>query len=512
MDIYRRVSVWCINNTRTQFWILCGLILTALIVRLKFFVGVGYNDDCAYLSLAHNVLTGINPLGYSWYSVRVGTYFPTALIWKVFGISEFTDSLYYLLCSVGGVYIIYLLGKTLFNRETGLIAATLLAFFPADVTYSTQIGPNIPLCVMFSLSLLLYIKAYKQENYKLYALLSGIFIGISYLCYEMLVLLLPVPILYSVLNSGKSLKKTLTILCLVIVGFLFIMSTRVIYFYSMTGKWFYGEKLIEETLKADKNINANFRMYPDALFNLNPNYDSWDAQHLFGISYYILILSLIYLIVSRSFNKDTLFLTAYLVGVFLIFQYLIYYAAVSMEHPFWNCKHTRYLLVLLLPTILLISQAVHRLRNRLVQAAVMLLFILSSLYYIDKDCTFLRRGMDYVRESAYLLQRMPPKKTYIPDGWTYDRFKAFSNFDKIFLGRTVVYQKSKLEDIKDGYVLTDVNPYNYVVWHDFPDFMRNPPSQWILLSTINIKNIGIFNKFKPKIFYAPRSTGLPPAK
>ena len=65
----------------------------------------------------------------------------------------------------------------------------------------------------------------------------------------------------------------------------------------------------------------------------------------------------------------------------------------------------------------------------------MLLFILSSLYYIDKDCTFLRRGMDYVRESAYLLQRMPPKKTYIPDGWTYDRFKAFSNFDKKFLGR-----------------------------------------------------------------------------
>ena len=127
-------------------------------------------------------------------------------------------------------------------------------------------------------SLLLYIKAYKQENYKLYALLSGIFIGISYLCYEMLVLLLPVPVLYSVLNSGKSLKKTLTILCLVIVGFLFIMSTRVIYFYSMTGKWFYGEKLIEETLKADKNINANFKMYPDALFNLNPNYNSSDVS------------------------------------------------------------------------------------------------------------------------------------------------------------------------------------------------------------------------------------------
>jgi len=51
--------------------------------------------------------------------------------------------------------------------------------------------------------------------------------------------------------------------------------------------------------------------------------------------------------------------------------------------------------------------------------------------------------------------------------------------------------------------VVDANQYTYVNPNAYPDFMRKVPNNWILLKTIEIENVGIFERFKPKIYYVP---------
>ena len=108
---------------------LAGIVFFALALRLIFFVGLGFNDDSYYMQFAGTIFKGLpfHPTKYVW-SVRIGIYLPVVLIWKIFGISEYSTALFFLLCSLGTVIVVYCIGKQLFNVSTGLAAAFLVSF------------------------------------------------------------------------------------------------------------------------------------------------------------------------------------------------------------------------------------------------------------------------------------------------------------------------------------------------------------------------------------------------
>jgi hypothetical protein len=121
--------------------------------------------------------------------------------------------------------------------------------------------------------------------------------------------------------------------------------------------------------------------------------------------------------------------------------------------------------------------------------------------------------MGYIKETVYFLKDTANKTIYIPDPWTISKFKFFSQYDENFINRLKVYDCSMIDCrnyfyssgkfIKDAFVVTELNPYTYINPHSYPEFMVNPPKEWILLKNISLNSIGIFSKFNPKIYYAP---------
>jgi len=78
-----------------------------------------------------------------------------------FGEHEWSARLVPLAFSLGCILVIYRLGFRIASPETGLVAATLFAFLPAEIVYGAHVDPQGPPVAFFSLLLLL---AYEEQR------------------------------------------------------------------------------------------------------------------------------------------------------------------------------------------------------------------------------------------------------------------------------------------------------------------------------------------------------------
>ncbi|MGB9637443.1 MAG: ArnT family glycosyltransferase, partial [Microgenomates group bacterium] len=107
--------------------------------------------------------------------------------------------------TVGAIFLIYLLGKEIYNREVGLLAAFLYGFSYQQVIFSRWLANPNPL-PFFTLLVLIFLYQFIQShNYK-FLILSSFFIG---LCLQLeaasAVFFLPA-VLFILLWQGKNLK------------------------------------------------------------------------------------------------------------------------------------------------------------------------------------------------------------------------------------------------------------------------------------------------------------------
>ena len=519
---------------------LAGIVLFALALRLIFFVGLGFNDDSYYLEFADTIFKGLpfHPTRYVW-SVRIGIYLPVALIWKIFGISEYSTALFFLLCSLSTVIVVYCIGKQLFNAATGLVAACILSIIPLDVIYATQVGPEVPFSLFACLSILWFLKAYGSDRrYRLYGLLAGGLLGVANLFKETFILVPVCCAVYITCDLFASMRrgpwstrrqcfisvfnKRLIIICLLFCcGFAVVHQLQNLYLHQLTGEWFFAEKAKAWTLNNDGNRNDDFTIYPMALLNLDKNRFEWiHSKPFVGFIYWAVLAGIPVLALRRQFSHQAFFVLGWLLIFFLFFQYGLHFVATVLAHNGMRPRHMRFLLSMSVPAALFIACACNTgSRAGAAFRLLLLLFLLTTSVYYARQCTtFLRNGMGYVRETVAFLQSAEKKTIYIPDHWSLSKFSFFANYDDAFIKRLDVYECSQIncsnryydrgEYIKDAYVVTFVNPYTYINTTNasrkiYPAFMSSPPAHWRLVKTIELPNYGIFSKFKPRIYYAP---------
>lgn len=107
------------KKIKPEIWLILILIF-ALALRLVFFTGLNTSDDFAYVNDVYRIIKPDGIFGEyrpcSWLmSCRVMLLYPMTLYFALFGISNFTAALYQLLCSLGGIVLIFYIGKILFN-------------------------------------------------------------------------------------------------------------------------------------------------------------------------------------------------------------------------------------------------------------------------------------------------------------------------------------------------------------------------------------------------------------
>ena len=139
--------------------------------------------DIDYESYALKLAHGQWTAPYSGPTARWAMVVPLALLYWIFGFHVVVSTAIPLACSIGAVYLGYLFAAWLRGERAGIIAAMIMAFFPLDIIYATQVMVDVPLSFCYLLALYWFMLADKSgsaQAKRLYFVLSGCALGIAY--------------------------------------------------------------------------------------------------------------------------------------------------------------------------------------------------------------------------------------------------------------------------------------------------------------------------------------------
>ena len=483
-----------VKNIKPKYLLLI-ILLFALFIRMFFFIGLGRRDDIAFIQKAYSIMKGSIPLpgssGVDAAGTRIMVYFPIAFFFYLFGISEFTASLYFILCSLGSVTLAFLLGKYFFDERTGLVAALLLSFFPHEVIYSTQIIPDIPIAFYLGLTALLFILG-EKNNSKKFFLLSGLIYGIAYTTKESYITFGFFLATYFTLNliikvlSRKKIQN-LKYYLLFIVGFLIIFSVENVFYLSQGKDLFTNIIVNKNNIMLEKNGNPNLNHYYYMMFNLYPD----EFEHrIFGHFYFAIFFSLICLLI-KDFKKSFFIIVWFLV-VFFTYQYI----STIIAGRTYIEREDKYLTVLTLPAILLIAR-LFTIDKKISPIFGIIFLFITSIPALTISYEYSRTIIDDIRDPYLFLKDLPEKEIFIPEG-VHPQMEFFfgykkSNFLKVY------HENVEWGKITDAYVVINVTPTDTYNWKKSDDI----PQNWQLLKTIYNTNESFYKYYNPQIYYAP---------
>jgi len=146
---------------------------------------------------------------------------PFALI----GLEETFARIFCFLSGIFSVFILYLLGKDMFDNKIALLASFMLAFFWSFNFWSYRVLVDVPLTLLVLITFYVFIKANNSAGKKYY-LLTGLFLGLSFLMKFttlMIAGIIGLTMLFKKQSSRDLLKNSLCVLIpliLIIGGFL----------------------------------------------------------------------------------------------------------------------------------------------------------------------------------------------------------------------------------------------------------------------------------------------------
>jgi hypothetical protein len=145
---------------------LAGLALVlalALYIRWVNYVGVLRPDSFSYIDTALGILRNEEVFtdaraGVVIHAVRLAIVLPLAAVYAALGATEGTSVLWPLACSLGSVGLGFLVGRRIAGPAVGLLTALILALYPLEVMYATQLLPDAVQPFLMLLTTYLYLR------------------------------------------------------------------------------------------------------------------------------------------------------------------------------------------------------------------------------------------------------------------------------------------------------------------------------------------------------------------
>ncbi|VVB80292.1 Dolichyl-phosphate-mannose-protein mannosyltransferase [uncultured archaeon] len=165
-----------------QNLVLIGILLLALVLRLYYFFLTTNQplwwDESEYMLKAKSFAFGTPDTGW-WYGRPILFSVISSFFFKV-GLGELGIRFLWVLVSLATVYLVFYLGKTLFNKKIGLIAALLASLSYIDLFYTLRLLVNLPEVFFALLAYALFVKVeFGQGSKKLiWAIIPIILIGV----------------------------------------------------------------------------------------------------------------------------------------------------------------------------------------------------------------------------------------------------------------------------------------------------------------------------------------------
>jgi len=508
---------------------LAAILLLALSLRLYFFVGLNWADDPWYVNEANEVLKGYfhpeNNL-----NRRIVTYLPMALSFYCFGINEFTAVLFPLACSLIEIILIFAIGNRFVNKNTGLLAAFLLAVYPLHINYSTMAMGDVPISLFGSLSVFLFLlgreHAWKgNQTFKTRIGTWLLFFGAGFIAYTSYLIkelgLLPplfmfVCFVYDIIKM-RSLNFHYSF---VLIGFLaaFFSEAGIYYltgsidpFVSLNqGIDFFSDEENLGHLSFNLNYYFRYMFNPAFIFNLEPLRDKgWFYYNYFSFFFYLVGISIVYLFIKRE--KDCYPIIGWLLVIFLWMQFG------SMSYTKYIPMHRldRHLTIISIPSILLFSAALYtfiqsysysgplkKLTGQILAGTMLL--ILSVFWFSNLiGTTKFQTGRTEDIRKIYETVKDIDKPVY-----TSEHAAAFLKFLSGYRkDNFMVIPALSCTKTHDSYVVTNAElgwilSATYI--STLPRCILDPPEHWRLIKIIDTPFVEPpYNRFNPRIYYIP---------
>jgi 4-amino-4-deoxy-L-arabinose transferase-like glycosyltransferase len=357
--------------------------------------------------------------------------------------NDFAISIFPLLCSVGIVCLTYLIAKKLFNKKIALLSAFLLSIFPLEVLHASILVAE-PIGEFFMLlGIYLFLQEKEQEK-KLYPLLSGIFIGISYLAKETFLFVVPLLVLYNLIKNKKITSHQL----LLILGFFTIFLSELLYFYFTTSHPFFRYEVVRgviETATPEKIslLKELFLKY----FSITLNPINFQA----GLFFYLFYASLIFVFVKKMKKL-------YPLAFFSLFFFLYFsFGSTELANYVPLPRSIRYLMSISSPLCILSSYVLLNLKEKtrkILFPTTIFLLILTALpcLYFGSNALY---SSNYVNNMESVKEILNSNKTLYLDQNNYFAARYLTQFDskKTLIPLSVL--PKNLSSIRDSYVLIE---------------------------------------------------------
>jgi hypothetical protein len=499
------------NLKHINLFILLLLLLLCLGIRLINFVGIGINDDIAYLHDARCLASvGCSPIssGFNQLGFRLGMVFPLALLYKLFGYNELGFSLYPLLSSLLTCALIYLTALKLWGRPAAVFASLLWIFYPLQIVFDTQLVPSNQHATCVIAALFLYFCAVPRKNsiyesqfdfsskWKEPVLLisSGVCLGIAWWMNEIFV-----TFIFAMIPFLLILRPKIKNLTWILIGFLLIISIELLIVKFSSGSWFARFTCILKTESAVES-NKDTKYLLKALFKLW-NIDFLNSEGHFGIIWYLFIGATILTV----FLKDKIPLSLAL-GSWLWLFYLQWGIQSPEGTPI--AKYIRYIsMIVPLQCLTFGALLKHFMQySKKLKAVIISLFIvlLVHLFYSGTSAVkMVRIRTEDFKEITKILLDLKLKKDDViyTDDLTANFIKVYSKDNLTIKNLNHSGMNNPPEEgivIVDGsWYVAKLDDYRMTI----PAWFSAPiPPQWQLLYTVPGKNIGDYKDFDPKIY------------
>lgn len=317
------------------------------------------------------------------------------------------------------VFLVYLLGKEIFNKREGLISASIMALVPIHVIYSGKVLNDVFVTFFITLSFLFFWKGFekKEETYKF---LWGVVLGLGLLTRYTLLWIIPIfPIYLLVKNKSLNFIKD-KYLWYGIGGFFAVLIPWFIYGFfeygSIFGSFIHG-------FKAADYWGGNQLWF---FFFQN----SWYLLSILGI---LFVFFLFWIVYSKDYKKREIYLL-------LIWFFFYFIMLIIMPH-----KEGRFLIPVV-PTITLITgyslNKIKFYKGIIVGVILLILFFSCALIFIyDSKVSSNINSMCFLETMDFLKERDGNYKT-VSENPPIVRF--FTNTESSFYPRKIT-EESILE-------------------------------------------------------------------
>jgi len=272
-----------------SFIFLIGMVIRILLFRNETFIGI---DAAALTRLGKNLIEyGKYSFGenYNW-----GLFFPPGYPLSIGLMNLFINDLYIsgklisLFSSILTILLLYLIGKELHSKESGLFIAFIFSIHTAMLWTSVSAATESYFICWFFLSIYLFIITLRKTNFFVYLLL-GVSIGMAYLTRPEGVFLLILPLLSGDKQSLFKDKKLLLNIGTTLLVFILIASPYLVFLKNFTGRYTLSGKRGYLSVILQEGVSSEEIEYDIAAYSLDEGKTHLNAfnpyKHLSSVNY-----------------------------------------------------------------------------------------------------------------------------------------------------------------------------------------------------------------------------------